>query len=82
MTLDEMARTTSAWLRGDGPLSDVVISSRVRLARNLADFPFLTTASETDRTEIYRQLVDGITATSAGSDAMVVDIDAADPIER
>ena len=29
------------WLRGSGPESDIVISSRIRLARNLANFPFI-----------------------------------------
>ncbi|HHY91795.1 MAG TPA: ATP--guanido phosphotransferase, partial [Firmicutes bacterium] len=29
----------SAWL-GEGPSSDIVVSSRIRLARNLADLPF------------------------------------------
>ena len=29
-----------AWQRGDAPLSEVAVSSRVRLARNLADLPF------------------------------------------
>lgn len=40
------------WLRGQGDCSDVVISSRVRIARNLAGFPFMTTASRTDRLQI------------------------------
>ena len=29
-----------AWLNGEGELQEVVISSRIRLARNLADAPF------------------------------------------
>ncbi|MCC5822026.1 MAG: protein arginine kinase [Phycisphaerales bacterium] len=40
------------WLRGQGDASDVVLSSRVRVARNLAGFPFMTTASRTDRSQI------------------------------
>jgi len=32
--------TLPAWLQGDAPESDVVISSRVRLARNFAGLPF------------------------------------------
>ena len=58
MTLDDLTRTTGEWLRGVGPLSDVVISSRIRLARNLADQPFLSTATSTERTEIYRAVAD------------------------
>lgn len=37
------------WLRGEGPASDVVMSSRVRLARNLAGVPFVNRAGPADR---------------------------------
>jgi protein arginine kinase len=40
------------WLRGDGPDADVVMSSRVRLARNLAGFAFSARATEEQRQEI------------------------------
>lgn len=38
----------SHWLRDEGPESDIVISSRVRIARNLADrsFPMLSTGQD------------------------------------
>jgi protein arginine kinase len=44
------------WLRGSGPESDIVISSRIRLARNLADFPFIRRCTAQDRTTIERTL--------------------------
>lgn len=34
------------WLRGEGTASDVVMSSRVRLARNLSGFPFTARSSD------------------------------------
>ncbi len=40
------------WLRGTGKDADVVLSSRVRLARNLAGHPFMPRASRDDRTDI------------------------------
>lgn len=40
------------WLRGLGDSSDVVMSSRVRLARNISGFPFTPQASRIDRTQI------------------------------
>jgi protein arginine kinase len=40
MTIDELSRLGAGWLDGTGEAGDVVISSRVRLARNLADVPF------------------------------------------
>ncbi|MCS7167346.1 MAG: protein arginine kinase [Gemmatales bacterium] len=45
MRLDDLLHSTGEWLRGEGPESDVVVSTRVRLARNLADFPFPNRAS-------------------------------------
>ena len=52
LNLQELAKTSGEWLRGSGPESDIVISSRIRLARNLADFPFITRATDADRAEI------------------------------
>ena len=40
------------WLRGLGADSDVVVSSRVRLARNVAGYPFLSKASRQQRAEV------------------------------
>ncbi len=42
------------WLDGAGPESDVVVSTRVRLARNLADRPMPQRASEDDRERVLR----------------------------
>lgn len=40
--VDQLLKNTTEWLRGSGSDADVVISSRIRLARNLAGFPFAT----------------------------------------
>jgi protein arginine kinase len=82
MKIDDLTRTTGEWLRGVGPMSDVVISSRIRLARNLAEYPFATTASATQRTEIYRCLADAVAATPAGRDALVLELNQLDEIDR
>jgi protein arginine kinase len=52
MNLDQLNSSTGEWLRGTGPDSDVVVSSRIRLARNLADFPFTNRASAMQKGEI------------------------------
>ena len=56
MHLDDLASSSGEWLKGSGPESDIVISSRIRLARNLADFPFISRTTEADRTEIEKIL--------------------------
>src|SRR6476661_5886879 len=52
MTLDDLTKTSGEWLRGTGPESDIVMCSRIRLARNLADFPFSNRASRGEKAEI------------------------------
>ncbi len=52
MELDDLTHTSGEWLRGTGPEADIVISSRIRLARNLAQFPFLSRADESTRADI------------------------------
>ena len=42
------------WIESGGPESDVVVSSRARLARNLAGFPFVNQASGDQCREILR----------------------------
>lgn len=44
----------SPWNNGPAPQSDVVMSCRVRLARNIAGFPFVNRASETQCNELLR----------------------------
>jgi protein arginine kinase len=52
MNLDNLPHTSGEWLRGTGPESDIVISSRIRLARNLAAFPFCNRVSGYQKGEI------------------------------
>ncbi|MCH7886274.1 MAG: protein arginine kinase [Planctomycetes bacterium] len=82
VTLDDLTRTTGEWLRGEGPMSDVVLSSRIRLARNLAEQPFLSTASSTERTEVFRRLTEEIASSPFGADALLVDMADTDEIDR
>jgi len=54
--LDGLTERSSEWLRGTGPESDVVMSTRIRLARNLAEFPFSTRADDSTKTRIEEQV--------------------------
>ena len=51
MHLRKLAEGLGEWLRGTGPDSDVVISSRVRLARNLERFNFPSRLAAEERIE-------------------------------
>src|SRR5690625_1339072 len=53
MTLQQfMDKAISPWMRHDGPDSDIVLSSRIRLARNFAKVPFPIVAEEGELEEI------------------------------
>ncbi|HEX3871317.1 MAG TPA: protein arginine kinase [Pirellulales bacterium] len=84
MTVDieELARSCGEWLRGSGPESDIVISSRIRLARNLADFPFISRANTADRTEIERLMRERVTRVRDGAELDYVDVNKLEQIDR
>jgi len=52
MNVESLTQSSGEWLRGTGPESDIVISSRIRLARNLAAFPFSNRASMHQKAEV------------------------------
>ena len=60
MDFNELQARAGEWLGGTGPESDIVISSRIRLARNVADLPFLSRANPKERAELERVLRDAI----------------------
>ena len=82
MTLAELSRHTSQWLRS-GPAGEVVISSRVRLARNLAGLPFLGRCTRSHQRELEQRLRTEILESGVvGEDGFYVDIDAAGELDR
>ncbi|GMV96986.1 MAG: hypothetical protein AMXMBFR83_13450 [Phycisphaerae bacterium] len=82
MTLDDLLKTPGEWLKTGGALGDVVVSSRIRLARNLAGHHFLSKASLPERREIERLLHGAISASELGKSTFYVNVDQADPLER
>ncbi|MCK5114548.1 MAG: ATP--guanido phosphotransferase, partial [Phycisphaerae bacterium] len=82
MTLADLTQRTSEWLRGIGPMHDVVISSRVRLARNLAGMPFLPKCDKDQKTKILEQLRDVIPNAALAKNMFYVDLESAPPADR
>lgn len=82
MDLDVLARSSGEWLRGTGPESDIVISSRIRLARNLAKYPFIRMADTTVRKEIEETLRDKVTELETSGDLEYLSVDTLQDIDR
>jgi protein arginine kinase len=57
MKLDDFIYNTGQWLKGRGAFSNIVMSSRIRLARNLADKPFPNKARKKELNEILATVV-------------------------
>ena len=60
MTLNNLLTQSSEWLRGTGKDSHIVISSRIRLARNLSDFSFPQWADKKERKEVLSLVKDAL----------------------
>lgn len=82
MSVDDLTGKVGEWLRGVGPMSDIVISSRIRLARNLANYPFLSRASEDERREIFRTLTEAFAAANLDRNTYLLDMEELDEIDR
>lgn len=72
--------TLGEWLSAGGPEGDVVMSTRIRLARNVADYPFLGRIDERRKAALERELREKL---GACLDAPVYhDLEAATPVDR
>jgi protein arginine kinase len=80
--LSKLAQTSGEWLRGSGPESDIVISSRIRLARNLAEFPFISRATQSDRSEIESILREHVLELQESGDLEYVNVNELQGIDR
>ncbi len=60
MELNDLLNHTSEWLKGSGPHSDIVISSRIRLARNLDKARFPHWAAQPQGEAVLAAARDGI----------------------
>ncbi len=65
MTIEQLAAELGDWMDGTGPEAGVVLSSRIRLARNIGREPFPHRASDARRTEMFEDVSDALRAAPA-----------------
>jgi protein arginine kinase len=71
------------WLDSSGPDSDIAISSRIRLARNIANMPFPIVASKHDKMQVAAAVENAIEQSdSLGSSFLSYDIEKLSEIDR
>lgn len=82
MKLSDLTQRAGEWLRGVGPMSEIVISSRLRLARNIAGYSFLARCSAQDRAALEVHLRDTILTSQIAPNMLYVDLAGAPDLDR
>lgn len=82
MKLSDLTTRAGEWLRGDGPQSEIVISTRIRLARNLANQRFLTRMTRHQRQATENRIRETVLAAHLSPETLYVDMESAPEIDR
>ncbi len=80
--LDNVARQPSDWLRPGGPLHEIVISTRIRLARNIRGFLFLPRADAEMRGDIAKTVRSAAERIELLREVIYVDVEGLDELHR
>ncbi len=81
MKLSDLTTRAGEWLRGDGPMSEIVISSRIRLARNIAGHNFLSRCTRAQRNAIEQKSRNAVLASADKISDKLFYVDLADAPE-
>jgi len=60
MIINDLVNKKSEWLKGEGPKSNIAISTRVRLARNIKGYIYFNRAGNDAREEILDKMIDAM----------------------
>ena len=82
MKLTDISNDVNEWFDGTGPMTDVVISSRIRLARNLSGYKFLSRCSVSEKSEILKKLKDVLMSLNLGEKVSYISIDKAGALDK
>ncbi|MBY6270680.1 MAG: protein arginine kinase [Caldibacillus debilis] len=77
-------QSASYWMNGNGPQSDIVLTSRIRLARNLKDFLFPTKFSQDEAMQVVQTIenVAPLILSDNQKQLEIIKMDDLDPLER
>ncbi|MGH7673253.1 MAG: ATP--guanido phosphotransferase, partial [Gemmatimonadales bacterium] len=64
-----------SWLDASGPKSPVVLSTRIRLARNVRGLAFSQRAKDADRTAVLERVTEAAAASERFADAVTFHLD-------
>lgn len=82
MMMDDLTGRLGEWLKGQGPEADIVVSSRIRLARNLGNFPFIRRCTDIDRANIESTVHSHVRSLNEFKDALYIPVEDLDELDR
>lgn len=82
MSFRDLTDHAGEWLRGAGPHSEIVISSRIRLARNLAGFPFVNRSNRRQRFEVVERCRSELTSGRLAGGVLWVSLQESTELDR
>lgn len=81
-SLRQIIETPAKWLDGTGEESEIILSCRVRLARNIDHVPFPHRAKPAAMKKVLAGLKDALAECPSMKDALTIDIDTITPSDR
>ncbi|MDD4954418.1 MAG: protein arginine kinase [Candidatus Omnitrophica bacterium] len=79
---EELLNNKDTWLSGKGPFSEIIFSSRVRLARNFSDYPFPARASSAQKEKILKTMEEARARIDLLKEAVFFRMEDIDDIDR
>ncbi len=82
MKLTDISNDINEWFSGSGPMSDIVMSSRIRLARNLAGHKFMSCCSNEEKSKILDILREVLLSLDLQDDLYYFSVDQTSDVSR
>ena len=82
MKMKDLLKESGEWLKGKGANAEIVISSRVRLARNLADIPFPHKADPKQREKVITIVLRAVERCEFLKNSLVLNLEEIEPLDR
>jgi protein arginine kinase len=79
---EELLNNQDTWLNGKGPHSDIVFSSRIRLARNFSDYPFPSKANSSHKEFVLKRTRQAISKLKIIKNSIFVDMEEVSSLDR
>jgi len=81
-SFDDLFARSAPWLSGDGPHSDMVLSTRIRLARNLREVPFTHRARDEQLHGVLASVASAVQPAASLTGGLMLKMQEMTPIER